>query len=73
MAISMDDRIQKLKESNVACTVCLRIFGANSGPVGKSCSNGNLKYNPMKCAIDECENDVLVCKAHAQTNEQNHS
>ena len=34
---------------------------------------GNHKYNPMKCTMDECENDVLVCKAYAQTSEQNHS
>ena len=68
----MDDRIQKLKETNVACVGCLRVFGANSGSVGKSCGNGNHKNCPMKCATDDCENDVLICKAHEQSNEQTH-
>ena len=72
MAISMDDRIKKLSESNVACTVCLQLFGIDSGQVGKSCGSGRHRNTIMRCATDNCENDALVCKMHERSTERNH-
>ena len=72
MTISMDDRIKKLEQSNVACPICLRRLGNKTGGVGQTCGVGQHRQTPFKCLTNGCEKDVMVCKTHAEHNEQNH-